>query len=248
MSETSTGVTAALVILFIWIILITIFLALIAYAAYTHRIDLGPTGPTGPSQGPPGPIGPTGPTGPISPTGTTLSNLNFNNNLNNNFNNNFNGQMSASCDNCQFYTLHGSISNFETIVTGGKPESVRYVLNTGFSYNELGTFALPIGTYSLTTTITYPVLNSNGGANNGGTYRSMAIWIRNNDSNIVRETDLYNAVTVNALPGMPTTLTIPTIQFTINDNNKNRFSIITWHNSPASLDIGSPSQFRLIKL
>ncbi len=240
MSETSTGVTVALIILFLWVIIITIFLGLIGYAAYTHRIDLGPTGPTGPSMGP---IGPTGPTGPSSPTGLTvglgavgpvgLAGVSVNN---------------AMCNNCQFYTLDGSVSNYQTIMTGGKPENVQWVLNTNFNYNQQGTFILAVGSYSLNMTITYPTLNSNGGMNNGGSYRSAAIWIRDSDKNIVSESDLYNTVTVNALPNMPTTLTISPLQFTINDQNKNRFSIITWHNSPNALQISAPSQFRLVKL
>ncbi len=266
--ETSTGVSVALVILFIWIIIITIFLALVVYGYFTHRIDVGPTGPTGPSGGPIGPIGPTGPpgigpTGPTGPTGgivtTTLMSMTPNTNMmpnmmtnmmpitnTNLFNNLCNNSLTAICNNCQFY--NNGISNYETIMMGGKPETIRWVLSTGFNYTELGTFSLPIGTYNVNATITYPVLNSSGGQNTGGTYRSMAIWIRNNDNNTVSESDLYNVVTVNALPGTATTLTIPCIQFTINDINRNRFSIITWHNAQNSLEITSPSQFKLVKI
>src|SRR5688572_2633462 len=120
---------AALIILYIWVLLLTVGIIVIAFLAYTHRIELGPTGPTGPSQGPTGPIGPIGPTGPTghsSPSGATLSNLNFgSNNLGSNFNN-LGNNLLASCDNCQFYTINNSTSNYETILMGGKPEAVRW--------------------------------------------------------------------------------------------------------------------------
>ena len=161
------------------------------------------------------------------------------------------GSAIASCDQCQFFTASGSMSNTQNITTGGKPESVRWVLSSQIPYTDNGTFALPVGTYTLTSTITYVATNSNCG--NNPTYRSMAIWIRatdirGNDSNIVSESDLYNTVTAIAVPNMPTKLTIPLVQFTINDANKNRFSIITWHNASNALDIGSPSQFRLTRV
>ena len=161
------------------------------------------------------------------------------------------GSVIASCDQCQFFTASGSISNTQNITTGGKPESVRWVLSSQIPYTDNGTFALPVGTYTLTSTITYVATNNNCG--NNPTYRSMAIWIRatdirGNDSNIVSESDLYNTVTAIAVPNMPTKLTIPLVQFTINDANKNRFSIITWHNASNALDIGSPSQFRLTRV
>ena len=85
-------------------------------------------------------------------------------------------------------------------------------------------------------------------------YRSAAVWIRNNDGDTVRQADLYNVVTANALPGHNTTLTIPPVEFTIHDINMNRMSIITWHNALSTttpLTIGStntPSYFKLTKI
>ncbi|HSW76882.1 MAG TPA: hypothetical protein VLG50_07540 [Candidatus Saccharimonadales bacterium] len=234
------------VIIIIWLIIITVVLVAFGVGLWTHRIDFGPTGPTGPSGGP---VGPTGPTGPSSTTTTTLSMVPP---IMMGGTNGQNGQ--AQCFPCHF-SNQGQVLDYQQIPPH-RPQVVKWVLNSNTlssNYND-GTFVLPVGTYvistdQLATSVVYPSINSQGLPNTGGTYRSMSIWLRdNNVNNVVYENDLIGTVSASLLPNSATTLSFPIgLRFDVG-SFKNRLSIITWTNSPTTTEIGALSRFNLIKI
>jgi len=249
------GSSVFYIIVIIWLIIITV--AIVVFGLYVHRIDLGPTGaigPTGPSGGPPGPTGPTGPSGgssaltalqttfqpvmamPLTMTTATLT-------------------PQAQCFPCQFTNL-GQMSDFQPIPSG-KPSIVRWLLNNNTlnaSYQD-GTFVLPAGVYvlsnnTLTTSVVYPSVNSQGSSNNGGTYRTAAVWLRDTHcNNVVYENDLLGVTPVHAIPNQSTTVPFPTTLQIHVFGTRNRLSILTWTDAISqNIEIGTLSRLNLIKI
>lgn len=242
---TSWGVIFAIIILFIWLIVITILLV----AAFYGKVSIAPTGPTGPTGPPPGPTGPTGPTGGspspnVTFTPGTVSVVNPNG---------FIGAVGSSASStCQFNN-NGSIDNVQ-IIYGSNPQIIKWALSNNsitFDYNN-GVFVLPVGTYvlsniNLSTSVTYLASQ-----NTGGTYRTIAAWLRTDTGNQVNESDLLGITSAISINGLATTLTFPSsLQFTVT-SIRNKFSILTWHDSVNNLMIGCAgdklTRFNLIKI
>lgn len=234
---TSGAVQIGLFFIFLWLAVITILLVL----GYLGKINVAPTGPTGPSNGIIGPTGPTGPTRPVAATGpaaaTTLSGPNGPISLTQNPNINYMGSIGRSAvSTCQFNN-NGIID--DTQVINQNPQIIKWVLsNNNITSNyDNGVFTLPVGTYRLSdsninTSVTYKPQNI------GGTYRTMAVWLREENGNQVNESDLIGITSALSINGSSTILTFPSnLQFTVTPL-KNKFSIITWHDSNYNLTIG----------
>lgn len=227
----------SILILYIWVILLTIFVVGFGVAALIHKVNFGPTGPTGSPGQFGGPTGPTGPTGNINPSPGPSP-----------------GPITgvASSWPASFYTPNGTVTDYQ-VIAPGIPQQVSWVLTTNTLTNmyNLGTFTLAPGTYTVspptsTTSIVYPSTNHSGMPNSGGSTRSAAIWLRSGGNTVFQE-DIIAPVQVLAMTGTTTTLSFPiNTQFTV--TNKHQFSIITWHDSPTSLEIGGLSRFTLVKI
>lgn len=249
-------------IVILWLIIITVFLAVVAYFAWSGRIEIGPTGPAGPI-GPTGPAAVTGvgavltnamnngltsinipttsvvttcPTachtvpvtcpgggvGAVQPINTTV----------------------AICNPCQFYSLNADVSNYQLIPGLSTPTIVRWAFSTPIntshiSYATNGMFILTPGRYQLTATVIYPATNRLGGSNVGGTYKYMAIMLNDaNFNNVVTNDFLIDrsqpiAIGLNNVTqlSLSTTFNVDTL--------RNRLSVLTWHDSPTALEIGT---------
>jgi uncharacterized protein YejL (UPF0352 family) len=237
-SGTSGIVIFFLIFIFIWLAIVTALLV----AAWLGKVNIAPTGPTG---APNGIVGPTGPTGYSSATsGLSMIQSNIQSNLVNTSIGTTNSV--ANCDRCQFYT-NGNINNTQ-IIPSVNPQIVRWVLNNNtitLDYNN-GVFILPVGTYSLSGSINYIA------SMNGGTYRSMAVWLHSNTTNNVNENELIGVTSALSISNLDTVLTFPfNLQFNVT-SNRNIFSVITWHDAPVELMIGglgmTSSRFNLIKI
>jgi hypothetical protein len=262
MSDDNSWLFTSIVI--IWLILITIFLVGISVAVFQGRIELGPTGPTGP-KGDSGAtltntslglnqtlLGNTLSTCQCNQVGLNACNqvgLNACNQVGLNACNQVTSMPTchchsggvgsvlntASCLTCNFNTVNG-ISQFQVIEGNNVPQIINFVLTTNvFSYDGMGTFTLPVGQYQLTTTVVY----TNNNLNNT---KSVAVWLRDNTGNVISSNDLIGGVT-----NSQTQQITKSISFVVN-SNKNRLSVLTWHQLNMNETIDNRTQFVLRRI
>lgn len=236
------------IVVFTWLILLSVVAGYAMYLYFTHKI-VGPTGPTGPTGGTTGPMGPAANSMafnsmfPIGPTDSMVNNrpTTFNNrSVASIFNSNVACGNNGACGNNNVgNNPYQSITSKETkIQIVSKPIKWRMNDNNDviIEPNETGTFMLPVGKYALSMNITYPSHNNCGGNNSGGTYRSMAIWIRNKNSGAtISSNDLVGTTTCMSITAVPTTL-MKTVMFDITSAEKNAVSLLTWSDSQTPLE------------
>jgi hypothetical protein len=201
----------------LWLFLLTVLIIVFGVLLSLNKIDFGPTGPTGPAGPTQGMTGPTGPTGPASGNIGLISSSNIN--LSNN-------------------VALGNVTPLQLIEGGSSPQIVKFTLTTtSFIYDGSGTFTLTPGTYSINTTVVYNNTNNNN-------TKSLAIWLRDTDTNIVSTSDLLDSPSI---INMPPAISL-TKNITFNVTTKNKLSVLTWHDGTTMESITNISTIMLTKL
>lgn len=205
-----------------WLFLLTVLIIVFGVLLSLNKIDFGPTGPTGPAGPTQGMTGPTGPTGPATGPGS-LGNL---------------GLISSSNINLSNNVALGNVTPLQLIEGGNTPQIVKFMLTTtSFIYDGNGTFTLTPGTYSINTTVVYNNTNNNN-------TKSLTIWLRDTDTNVVSTSDLLDSPSI---INMPPAISL-TKNITFNVTNKNKLSVLTWHDGITMESITNVSTIMLTKL